>query len=637
MALAGLSGWFGEDAEALDEHVARLGFVADARRTYAALSDSSRAVLDAYAAGANAALDQPAVQQADELVLVGATAERWAPWHALAVERLIAYLGTDPLSATAVADSFAVALDSLGYALPNPQRIGPDRQELRRFAVADSVLRAYVRLGAFGRSYAFATTGLREGPVLMSQISYGSSAVPLVREVTFRRGGRTVTAATIPGTLMVPTGSGPGGAWAVLLGGELATASVPLPTGLHPTHQRLVLREGSERLVTAYQQPGVLYLGAPPVRRRAARPDTSTAPSPAADSLMATSPMTTDREADVRWSVRWRGFGAASADALAWSRLLESALAGAAPVVDGFVLIPGNGLAVDAAGAARVVGAPAVQAPLPGGAFVGEHPLLQYAARRVASALAADSVLTAERLATDTYSAWAAERLPPLLDVIAADTTLRATLAGDAPDSLGAPAPRRLTGTAARYQNGLAYLSGWNYRYDPDAIAGTIFDTWSVVHEEITGHALAASADSAAVVRSTLRVALARLVDTYGAEPSAWRWETAVPSERYFPIWGTGTDRLASERYAPAPLVSGGHPTALLGGPSPAFPEISLSATWTAWMTPGTGTLSVRHPLIATRGFLSRYVQTRDPALPQRMDANAPVKMALRLTPARSD
>ena len=627
VATGGLSGWFGEEAEGLDEHVARLGFAADARRAYAALPDSARAVLDAYAAGANAALKKPSVQQADELVLVGATAEPWAPWHALAVERLVAYLGTDPLPEAVTADSFAVQLDTLGYPLPNPRRVGPDRTELRRFAVADSTLRAYLHLGTFGRSYAYATSGLGGAPVFASQISYGASAVPLVREVTFRRDGRAVTAATIPGTLMVPTGSGPGGAWAILLNDRLRASSVPFPDGLVPTRQRLVLRDGSERLVTSYQQPGALYLGAPPAQPAAA-------PPPPADSTVALAePAQPD---GARWAVEWRGFGAMQADALVWSRLLDAALSGAALDPTGFALIPADGLVANAGGDAVVLGAPAVRADLPGGAFVGGDPVLRYAADRLAASIAADTLLTPARLASDTYSAWAAERLPPLLDVIAADTTLRATLAGDTSDSLGTPGPRRLTGTAARYQNGLAYLSGWNYRYDPDAIAGTIFDTWNVVHREQTGRDLVASADSASVIRSSLRLALARLVDDYGEEPSAWRWQNAVPSERTFPVWSVDEDRFAAERYAPAPLVDGGHPTALLGGPSPAFPDRPVVATWTAWTRPGASVLYVRHPTVATRGFLARYVETRDPSIPHPMDAGEEVRMRLRLVPARA-
>ena len=628
VATAGLSGWFGEEVEGLDEHVARLGFASDARRAYAALPDSARRVLDAYSAGANAALRRPSVQQADELVLVGATADAWAPWHALAVERLVAYLGTDPLSDAVTADSFAVQLDTLGYPLPNPQRVGPDRTELRRFALADSTLRAYLHLGTFGRSYAYATTGMGSAPVFASQISYGTSAVPLVREVTFRRGGRAVTAATIPGTLMVPAGSGPSGAWAVLLSDRLDAASVPFPDGLTPTRQRLVLRDGSERLVTAYQQPGALYLGTPPAR------PASAPPSPPADSTVTLAPA--PPADDARWSVRWRGFGAPQTDALVWSRMLDAALAGGTPDPSALALVPAAGLVMGADGTAQVLGAPAVLIDLPGGAFIGGDPVLRYAADRLAASIAADTLLTPARLAADTYSAWAAERLPPLLDVIAADTTLRATLAGDTSDSLGTPGPRRLTGTAARYQNGLAYLSGWNYRYDPDAIAGTIFDTWNVVHREQTGRDLVASADSASVIRSSLRLALARLVDDYGEEPSTWRWQNAVPAERAFPVWSVDDDRFAAERYAPAPLEDGGHPTALLAGPSPAFPDQPAVATWTAWTTPGSDVLYVRHPTVATRGFLARYVETRDPSIPHPMDAGEDVRMRLRLVPARA-
>ena len=654
VATAGLSGWFGGEMERLDEHVARLGFAADARRAYAALSDSSRAVLDAYAAGANAALDQSAVRQADELALLGAEPDRWAPWHTLATERLVAYLGTDPLPRAALADSFAVRYDSLGYALPDSQRVGQSREPLRRYAAADSTLRAYLHLGTFGRSYAFATDGLRSGPVLMTQVSYGASALPLVREVVFRRGRTSVTAVTIPGTLMVPAGSGPGGAWSVLLGGSLEAESAPFPSDLRPTRQRIVFRDGAERLVTAYQQPGRLFVGPAPPRPRdtlSARPlspDSALAPDTSALSpgTLSTSALSTSAQSTGAlstgdlWAVSWQGFGA-SADALTWSRLLDAALAGRVPSALPLALIPGDGLVAAADGSVQVLGAPAVRADLPGGVFVGGHPVLAYPARRLAATLAADTLLTAPRLAADTYSAWAAERLPPLLEVIAADTTLRATLAGDPSDSLGtAPAPppastatRRPTGTAARYQNGLAYLSGWDYRYQPDAIAGTIFDTWTVVHEERTGGPLVAAGDSAAEIRASLRLALARLVDQHGEEPSAWRWANAATPERRFPVWSSGSERLADERYRPAPLDGGGHPTALLPGPSPAFRDLDLASAWTGWTAPGSSAWYVRHPTLSTRGFLARYVETRDPALPHAV-GDEDVRVQLRLVPA---
>ena len=93
-ALGQLSQWFGPDYVGYDRHARMLGFSTLAEETYEAISEEEQAVLDAYARGANLALTSAAVTQQDEFVLLDLEPETWLPWHSLAVERMMAWMGT---------------------------------------------------------------------------------------------------------------------------------------------------------------------------------------------------------------------------------------------------------------------------------------------------------------------------------------------------------------------------------------------------------------------------------------------------------------------------------------------------------------------------------------------------------------
>ncbi|HEY6316984.1 MAG TPA: penicillin acylase family protein, partial [Acidimicrobiia bacterium] len=67
-----------------DTFARRAGLAGAARREYEALDPTSRAVLDAYAAGVNAYLAVGAPPPPD-LALAGVTPEPWAPWDCCAV------------------------------------------------------------------------------------------------------------------------------------------------------------------------------------------------------------------------------------------------------------------------------------------------------------------------------------------------------------------------------------------------------------------------------------------------------------------------------------------------------------------------------------------------------------------------
>src|SRR5690606_38214004 len=102
-----LSGWFDDStALALDHHAVALGFEAVARETYAGLSEDEQALLTAYARGVNGAFERGRLSEGDAFVLLDVHADRWEPWDALVVERLVTYLATPPV---APADSVAAA------------------------------------------------------------------------------------------------------------------------------------------------------------------------------------------------------------------------------------------------------------------------------------------------------------------------------------------------------------------------------------------------------------------------------------------------------------------------------------------------------------------------------------------------
>jgi hypothetical protein len=594
-ALGSLAAWFGERYVAFDRHARTLGLGTLAYHTYAALPDSARALLDAYARGVNRALADPAVAQRDEFVLLDVAAEPFEPWHALAVERLLAWVGTPPLRLEG-----AAARDS----------------GLVRFARTDALYRAFLHLGG-GHSRAWAArldsagTG-SPGTAFVQQHAYGASALPLVREVTLRRGGRSVTAATVPGTLVFPGGVGDGRAWSVFLTSAVAldsTSAPPPPLD----YDRLVDRVGNETLLPIRRgREGLFFETEAPARPLPSvhRPDTLLTDTLVAPLLLAdTTAAPAPAAPPPAWVVRWPGFSLGT-DVGAWWALTQ----GRPPA---FRLFRGDGLAVARGGAAEVLGSPPVLQPLPGGVFVAADSLARFAAVRLAGLLTDDTLgarRTPDALAADTYSPWAAARLPGLLAALGH----RDSLAADLKDAH-------------------AYLLSWDARYTPDAIGASLFETWITAHAEELG-APPAPGDSVSpvILQQTLRLAVAILRTRYGERPSAWRWERVQPGARFFPVWtqGDATRGPAAARYAPVTPGLGGHPTALLLGPSRFFGGPPAPAVWTAWTTTADwGGLTVRHPVVETDAFLARARSALDTATPYRIARDAPLTDPLTLRP----
>ena len=151
-----LAEWFGADARTLDLHARALGFAGLARQTYEALPEADRAVLDAYARGASAAFAEPGVAQGDAFIVADVVPEAWAPWDALAVERLLAYLAAPAPSA-----------DSTWL------RAARADTAVARFVAADSAFRAFLGVpgGGYDRAYTLAADTSGAGRQLVQQVS----------------------------------------------------------------------------------------------------------------------------------------------------------------------------------------------------------------------------------------------------------------------------------------------------------------------------------------------------------------------------------------------------------------------------------------------------------------------------------
>ncbi|HYE95300.1 MAG TPA: penicillin acylase family protein [Rubricoccaceae bacterium] len=624
-ALGELAGWFGAEQRGLDHHARRLGFAALARQSYDSLAPPARALLDAYARGVSLALSENAVAERDEFVLFDVRPEPWAPWHTLAVERLVAWLGT-PAPAT---DSAFVAAARVDRAL-------------RAFAAADSSFRAFLLLGGMEHARAWIAPDGR-GHALVQTHPYGASALPLFQDATLRVGGRSVVAATVPGTLLLPGGQDDTRAWAVFLTSALALERT-LDTAPPPVFDRLTDRDGRETLLAFTRSGEGLYLAAdpipppppprPPLAPRPVAPDSLRRDSAQSDATPADTapprplsapaqppragPPTPDslaRPAPPRggWRIRWPGFRVGT-DLAAWHALLM----GLAPRP--FRFFRGDGLALTEGGQTTVLGAPPVRQPLPGGVFVGAAAPARYAAERLGWLLArADSIggsfLHPAVLAADTYSPWAAETLPPLLIALG---------------------PRRLLPDSLR--DAYAFLRGWDYRYADDAIGASIFEAWLAVYRTEAGRFPTGTPAERPALLWSLGQATSRLKRRYGAAAAGWRWALVQPGPPVFPVWsGLAADaRLARTRYAPPGGSYGGHPTTLQAASSPLFPGVDAPLSWTAWTsTARWDHVIVRHPVLQTRGFLAR-LGDETAARPYVLRRDAPLGDVLTLRPRRA-
>ncbi|MFN3597156.1 MAG: penicillin acylase family protein [Rubricoccaceae bacterium] len=586
-ALGTLSAWLGAEQTQRDEHARLVGFAEQGRIAYERLPESRRRLLEAYARGANAALARPGVAERDEFVSLDVRPEPWQAWHSLAVERLVAYLGTPP-ARTDSAFAAAARADA----------------PVARFVRADSAFRTVLGLHGFRQARAYAARDRAGEATFVHHQPYGTTARALFYEVTLRLGDEApVSVATIPGTLALPAGLGPAHAWGVFLTSDLSLEpyeGTPPP----PVFSRLVDRAGNETLLEIPRGPDGLLLAAsaPPEPRAApstralpaalpspgSEPAPQTAPTPAqgpsardagaprAPGAAAQDTLAADSPPRQRyWRVVWAGFGS-EADLDAWRALR----AGQMPPA--FAVLRGDGLRMTPAGEATVLGVPPTRAAGTGWALAGADAEARFAAAGLAALVDAGS--PAAQLVDESFSAWAARLLPSLLVALGPRDAL--------------PYPAR---------DAYAYLAGWDFRYTREAIAPALFEAWMTSHRALTG-ALPDPSDprDRGLLVYTLRMARATLRDRYGREPTAWRWEYVQEAALTYPLVGSPRGR-----FAPLAGGPGGHPTALRPGPARFSADSTALAEpapglWSAHARSGSWHLRVRRPDLPSGGFLAR-------------------------------
>lgn len=367
-----LATWIGADGSDLDRHARQLAFGDVARTAYRALSPDDRAVVDAYARGVAAGFADPAVAERDELIRLGVELDPWEPWHALAIERMMAWIGTGPLADSSPADSSAAPAPDL-----SPEAVA--------FARADSAFRATLALGGFEHARAFSAPA-REGQTVVVHQPYGASALPLLTGATVTFGGRTRTVGTVPGTLILASG---GDEWAVLLTSTARLVPNPDPAP-PPAYSRITGRDGEEALTEVLRDDRGLVLRA----RTGGDADTTASGDPA---VTASVP---------GLRLAWSGY-APIADVGAWRALLRGESAT-------FRLWRGDGLA-RRDGRLQPIGAPPVASTDTETVFVGGHPSSALAVRRFATLQIAEPRVSARALASDAGSPWSAAQIRPLL------------------------------------------------------------------------------------------------------------------------------------------------------------------------------------------------------------------------------
>ncbi len=564
-ALGRLSQWFGPGLVPLDRHVRRLGLARRARAAYQRLPARRKAPLQAYARGMNAALEDEAVRRADSFVLLDVDPASWEPWHVLLVERLMAWLATP--------------------AVRPPTDAPPG---VRAFARTDRRLRRWLHLHGWARSVAWAVQSPAAGDsaaTLFQRHVLGASATPVFQEVRWERpSAPTTTWATLPGTLLFPTGTSGDRAWGSLLRSPARLTRTPVDsTALRHWYERIDPSGGDERLLRV-EQMGDRLLLARPSGGSGHRASSSRPASPAPDTA---------------WAVAWPGF-TAQTDLTAWlHRGGIDSTGGSAPSFD---LWEADGLEVDRRGRRTVLGTPAVVERGSSLVLVGQSRWAPSQAQTLSDRVARADTVTPGLWSASDSSAWAARLFPHL----------RPTL-------------QQAAATPESVRSAIPYLRNWDFRYSPTSIGALVFEQWMTQYRTELGHVPTVADTAAYFARYRQRRALRRALDTLaarlGPDVRRWRWEQGVSDRRFFPVWSADSlvsaslQDLRSTRYAPLVRRARGHPSAPAGGPSLVAPPAVAPApdAWAGWTQPGTAMTVRRHRYNPKAPLARSRLQTERP------------------------
>ncbi len=366
------------------------------------------------------------------------------------------------------------------------------------------------------------------------------------------------------------------------------------------------------------------------------------------------------------WQLSWSGIGVGT-DLPTWLALLRGS-GSQAPSLFG-----GGGVLFDGAGGSSVLGSPANVRSIPGGQVAGGGRIEDELRDRLAQP---DSLLpSADTFGADTFSAWAARIVPPLVEALQPLDSL----------ATSARAPAQ-------------YLDSWRFTYDPAAIGASVFDRWMAVYQREVGglpdpslmnlerfertdtvtvtfaervarevaeareagRRVPAIADSLAenpeladslvaitrtrlvdppdlvAVKATFRTTVAEMIEVYGPPGAQWRWERVQQARLYQA--GRAAHSSSSSRQGrnrAYHLGDGGHPTALLWGPSLAIAFGAGPASWTGWRsTSNPEIIYVRAPRPTDRPRHMRYDDRPDPTPIRALPLAGIEGQLIRLTPA---
>lgn len=599
-ALGTLSRQFGKGLAPLDRHARRLGFGHHAREAYERLSPAVRRCLQAYVRGLNAALLSEQVRQRDPFVFFGLVPQRWKPWYPLAIERLLAWMGTDA------------------------PRIPEDESSKEPdFGAADRLLRRWLHLYGWDRSMAWAARPAADTArtVLFARHVLGASAAPLLQEITIRRPGvPTLVAASFPGAPLFPTGTTGTRTWTYLLDGSTRLDSVQSDTArIRDWYERITPMDGSERLVRVLRYGTGLML-TPSSQTESDSPSKSITPAKEVGA-----PGSSPAIPDSVWVLRWPGFHGQS-DIAAWLTQANLRAPSDSPRTNlpSFRLIRGTGLIVDSTGNWTVQGQPPVVERAENSVLVGRSPWAEYQAEALQARGPAGSV-DPTRWSRSDSSTWAATLLPRML-----------------PDLVP------LLGESPIIDDALSYLRNWNYKYHPFSIGAVLFERWMRAYRKEIGR-LPSPSDSTYLAASRRRKAFRRAVDTlaaqYGTDVRRWRWEQVAPDRRYFPVWSADSlvsadlRSLSTTQFAPLERPGHGHPSALAGGPTLVDPPPMGPAPtrWDGWMRSGDPTLTVRRLRFDPSALFARPLLPRRASGPEPVSVSqAPVRRTTRLVPSQN-
>jgi hypothetical protein len=246
-ALGRLAEWYGREALPADHHVHRLGIPATARAVFGRLDQPGQERLRAYADGVNAALGDSRMRLAPAVAALDLDPEPWEPWHALAVERLVAWLAATP------------ATGSVG---PGPAVLG--------FLEARDALGELLGLG--GLDHGAAWQMANQPPGIFVRLVYGTSGIPPVCVLSVHSPEGRLDLVTWLGIPTAWAGRSEERSWAVLPSGHavvdsgaVAAEPVWIPLRLRDGSRDVAVRRTDGRHVAVSGDLRVLWPGIAPV------------------------------------------------------------------------------------------------------------------------------------------------------------------------------------------------------------------------------------------------------------------------------------------------------------------------------------------------------------------------------------